>query len=400
VRSGRKIERSCFAPLATVLLGWAALASGACHVEPAGSSGGDADGGGLAGAGGGASGRGTAGSGGATAAGGAPSASSGGAPGSGGALFGSGGVGSGGASAPGGGKGSGGARPGTGGVAVGGAGEGGRTSGAGGAAIGAGGKAGGTGGGSGNSSTGAGGASAAGGSAGANATGGSNAIVAVGYGGLRIVSHDLGITWQDESHWGESGGDDNNLLRSIAYGNGVWVAGGWRYVTSTDGVKWTDHGMTVDAVAAVPCNIIESIAFGQGRFVGACGDNLVWSTDGLAWKKLGPTPGIKGHPWIVFDPGTSRFAVTGDNSKSFVSADMGATWTELTEVVGVRLCKGGLNPTSVCPGFYADGVFLRGQWPAQVQRSTNGTSWSKSVELPAGDSVFTDYSFAVGPVGP
>jgi hypothetical protein len=69
-------------------------------------------------------------------------------------------------------------------------------------------------------------------------------------------------------------------------------------------------------------------------------------------------------------------------------------------VVGVRLCKGGLAPTSTCPGFYADGVFLRGQWPAQVLRSTNGTSWSKAVDLPAGNSLFTDYSFAVGPVGP
>ena len=158
--------------------------------------------------------------------------------------------------------------------------------------------------------------------------------------------------------------------------------------------------MTVDAITAVYCNIIESIAFGQGRFVGACGENLVWSTDGLAWKKLGSDAR---HPEAPLDRvrfGTGRFAVTGDNSKSFVSSDMGATWTELTSVVGVRLCKDGLAPTSTCPSFYADGVFLRGQWPAQVQRSTNGTSWSKSVDLPAGNSLFTDYSFAVGPVAP
>jgi len=180
----------------------------------------------------------------------------------------------------------------------------------------------------------------------------------------------------------------------------MWVAGGWRYVTSTDGIKWTDMGMTVAVISAVSCDIIDSIAFGQGRFVGACGDSLVWSTDGLTWKKLAARPAIQGHPWIVFDPGTSRFAVTGDNLKSFVSSDMGVTWTELPDVMGVRLCRGGLNPTSSCPGFYADGVFLRGQWPAPVQRSTNGTSWAKAVQLPAGDSVFTDYSFAVGPVGP
>lgn len=391
MRSREKTDKATCAPvaplatalLATALLGCATLA-GACHVDPAGNTGGDADGGGMAGAHGGSSGGRAAGSGGATATGGATS-SSGGATASGGASGGTGGMGHGGASAVG-----------SGGHGSGGAGQGGR---GGVAATGSGGKigsggAGGRGGGNG-SGTGSGGASAAGGT-----TGGSNAIVAVGYGGLRIISRDLGMTWQNESHWGESGGDDNNLLRSIAYGNGVWVAGGWRYVTSTDGIKWTDRGMTVDVFSAISCNIIDSIAFGQGRFVGACGDTLAWSTDGLAWKKLGPTPDIEKHPWVVFDPGTSRFAITGDNMKSFVSSDMGATWTELSGVMGVRFCKGALNPTSTCPAFYTDGVFLRGAWPAQVQRSTDGTSWSKSVQLPAGDSVFTDYSFAVGPVGP
>jgi hypothetical protein len=386
-----------------------------CHVEPAGKDDG-ADAGDLggpgghlpAGSGGGApaTGGSTVGSGGDRGGtGGAPAGSGGGGPASvgsggtsvgneGGAGSGTGGNASGGSASGGnasGGSASGGNASGgsaSGGSASGGSASGGSASGgnSGGGVIGSGGKVG----------PGAGSGGVAGTGGGAMGSG-ANAVVAVGYGGLRIVSHDLGVSWTQESHWAENGGDDNNLLRAIAYGNGIWVSGGWRYVTSTDGVKWTDRGMAVDVIAAAPCGIIESIAFGAGRFVGACGDHLVWSTDGLSWKSLGATPDIQKHPVLMYDGGTNRFAVTGDNSKSFVSSDLGVSWTELTGVTGVRLCKGALNSSATCPGFYTDNVFLRGQWPAQIQRSADGTTWSKSVTLPASDSV---YSFAVGPVAP
>lgn len=342
--------------------------------------------------GGGGSGVGGANQGGTSAAGGTTSStggvgSTGGAVGSGGAEGGSGGM----AAGPGGAMGSGGAA--TGGAAMGGAATGGVPSGSGGATSGPGGAKAGTGGAGGL----AGGAGSSG-AAGAPASTSTMGIVNVGYGGIRIVSRDLGKTWKNEIHWAAKGGDDKNLLRGIAYGNGVWVAGGWRITTSVDGVTWTDHGMAADLITAVACNVTDSIAFGSGRFLCACGDHLVWSTDGLAWKSLTATPKVQGHPALVFDPGTTRFAVTGDNGKSFVSSDAGATWIELAGVASVRLCKGGLTAQTDCPAFFTDGIFLRGEWAGQIMRSTNGTSWSRVYTDPNDNTTFTDYSFAVGPV--
>jgi hypothetical protein len=64
------------------------------------------------------------------------------------------------------------------------------------------------------------------------------------------------------------------------------------------------------------------------------------------------------------------------------------------------LCKGELRAEAECPGFFTDGVFLRGEWKGQVMRSTNGTSWQRTYTDPYDNTTFTDYSFAVGRVAP
>jgi hypothetical protein len=93
------------------------------------------------------------------------------------------------------------------------------------------------------SSTGAGGAST--GSSGTGGAGGAagepkGTFVAVGYGGRRVRSTDDGVTWTDDVSIDPSGGDDLSLLRTIAWGNGLFVAAGWRIMTSPDGVTWKD----------------------------------------------------------------------------------------------------------------------------------------------------------------
>jgi hypothetical protein len=233
---------------------------------------------------------------------------------------------------------------------------------------------------------------------------GVSGIIGVGYGGIRIVSRDLGRTWSNETHWAASGGDDNNLLRTIAYGNGIWVSAGWRYVTSTDGVTWTDRGMAIDVIKAVRCDITDGMTFGAGRFLVACGTNLAWSSDGLTWTKIGTAPDVMKHQTLVFDPGTGRFGLSGDNNASFVSSDGGQTWTSLAGVSHVRLCRGALRAESDCPAFFAsDGTsdtFLGTVWAGTIRRSTDGTKWSNVYNDPSGNTLFTDYAFAVGVVAP
>lgn len=257
------------------------------------------------------------------------------------------------------------------------------------------------------SEDGSGGSSSGGSSSGGTSAGGTGGsengsvgvpgIIAVGYGGLRIVSRDWGQKWEDETHWSEDGGDDHDLLRTIAYGNGVWVSGGWRLVTSEDGVAWTDHGDAKDVIDAVNCPVTDGMAFGKGKFLVACGSNLAESSDGLSWERVGPTPDVGGHPHLVFDETTGQFACSGDDGASFVSSD-GEEWSEI-EIESVRLCEG-LAPEDDCPSFYHDGVYLSTQWGGWIRRSTTGEDFMTTYSDQFGNNLFTDYSFAVGRVAP
>ena len=222
-------------------------------------------------------------------------------------------------------------------------------------------------------------------------------IIAVGYGGLRIVTRDLGETWENESHWSEDGGDDHDLLRTIAYGNGIWVSGGWRITTSEDGVEWTDRGDAEDVIEAINCQVTDGMAFGGGKFLVACGSTLAASVDGLDWERVGSTPDVGGHPHLVFDAATEQFACSGDDGNSYVSSD-GEDWTEV-DIDTVRLCEE-LAPEDECPSFYYDGVYLSTEWGGWIRRSTNGSNFMTTYSDAFGSNLFTEYSFAVGLVAP
>jgi hypothetical protein len=241
------------------------------------------------------------------------------------------------------------------------------------------------------------------GAAGEAGSGGANdatvpGIIAVGYGGLRVVSRDLGKTWSDETHWSTDGGDDKDLLRTIAYGNGVWVSAGWRLITSTDGVSWSDHGMADDVITPINCAVTDGMAFGDGRFLVACGSNLASSSDGLSWTKVGPTPNVGGHPYLLWDASEKQFVCSGDEGPSFVSPD-GKAWTKIS-ISKAHLCDSGLEPRSECASFYTEGVFLTTEWGGAIRRSTNGTSFTKTYQDQFENNLFTEYSFGVGRVAP
>jgi hypothetical protein len=147
------------------------------------------------------------------------------------------------------------------------------------------------------------------------ATGG--VFVAVGYAGRRVRSRDLGVTWEDDQTLG-GGGDDEYLLRGVTHGRGVFVAVGWKILTSPDGKAWTERsnpsrqwlggvGYGNDRFAAVGgygysatsadgiawirassrgTEAARSLAVGGGKFIGATDPGNWWSsTDGQAWQR-------------------------------------------------------------------------------------------------------------------
>ena len=223
-------------------------------------------------------------------------------------------------------------------------------------------------------------------------------LVAVGYGGLRLVSRDNGVTWTDRQIFSQGNVDDPDLLRAIAYGNGVWVASGLgHYLRSVDGVEWTE---TTPVRPDNTC--LESIVFGKGKFVGVCGQTSYISTDGLTWTKGGDIGDLSGHNVVQFNDG--KFVATGDSEKTFTSTD-GSVWTELAGVTFGRVCEGEVRNKEDCHrAKWFDGVWFRIEWAGKIMRSTNGTSFTQVYSDADTNSLYTDRadapSIAVGMVAP
>ncbi len=213
-------------------------------------------------------------------------------------------------------------------------------------------------------------------------------IVAVGYGGLRVVSRDNGVTWKNRAELAMSGLDDNNLLRGIAYGNGTWVTVGWRVFTSSDGaITWNEK------TPASGCGLMEGVAFGAGHFIGTCGTDAFESIDGASWTHVGPVGSTGGHTYVFFVNG--HFYSSGDSKKSYSSVD-GHAWSEMIGVSAVAFCDGALKTRATCPGFWNSGMYLSSEWESKITRSTDGTHFAIVFDDPGNNAPYTEYAFANG----
>jgi hypothetical protein len=228
------------------------------------------------------------------------------------------------------------------------------------------------------------------------------AIVAVGYGGIRVVSRDGGATWGDRAYFTRDGGDDEQLLRAVTYGKGMWIAGGWKLVTSNDGVHWTDQGLL--ASGPIPaCNVIEGLAYKGGTFYLICTPwqmptTVYRSTDGLKWTKHGTIGDSGGHPSLTYRGG--KFVSYGDNGTSYQSDDA-ITWTVMTGLDQATYCESAYKSQSAChDSSWFDGIWLRADWKAMISRSTNGQSFTRVYLDDQDNTVYESRAMAQGYVAP
>lgn len=179
-------------------------------------------------------------------------------------------------------------------------------------------------------------------------------IVAVGYAGRRIVSFDLGATWVGEQTLG-GGGDDQYLLRGAAVGAGRLVVVGWKFLSSTDGLKWTEHKNPHGQWQG-------GVAWGNGMFIAAGGlGQAAKSLDGITWTR------------IANAGGSHLRRVTFANGEFWTNGDSGAVY-HTKDGVG-NWINGGTYPGDVNR---VDDVIVRDSG-GQIQVSTNAGATFKKV---------------------
>ena len=250
------------------------------------------------------------------------------------------------------------------------------------------------------SGQGGGGAMGGGGEGGGGPPGQVPGIVAVGYGGLRIVSRDDGLTWGDRVTDGAIEDIGTNLW-SVAWSAGRWVvAGGARLLVSTDGVVWTDE------TASMPYPSCAGAAAFQGELWLGCLVNeygyVYRSRDGLLWDEAFAFE----QPFfyrVHLLAGGGRLVAFDNGGTTFQTLD-GESWTPLDLMVPA-FCEGEWNETVACgPDVYGSswyaGTWLAATWPGAIRRSTDGVTYDEVYLDPEGYTVFDGRVFARGYVAP
>jgi len=121
------------------------------------------------------------------------------------------------------------------------------------------------------------------------------------------------------------------IIRAIAYGNNMFVAGGdnGKMATSTDGITWTAVSDSTFGTSR-----INGIAYGNNMFV-AVGDTgkMATSTNGTTWTAVSDSAfGTVNYANYIhaIAYGNNRFVAGGDTGKMATSTN-GTTWTAISD---------------------------------------------------------------------
>jgi hypothetical protein len=143
-------------------------------------------------------------------------------------------------------------------------------------------------------------------------------------------SVDDGRTWIDDQSLEANGGDDQDLLRTVAFGDGRFLAAGWQTLSSPDGKTWTTSPPTKQ-------NWFGALVHAGAAWVAVGGYGMrLSSLDGTAWTDHAiDTTAAHPHGCLTVVPGPApAFVACNDDGARSWSAD-GATWSYATGATSV-----------------------------------------------------------------
>jgi hypothetical protein len=157
-----------------------------------------------------------------------------------------------------------------------------------------------------------------------------------GYSNGPFIAYSLnGTTWQMASG---TNGLNAVGMGAIAYGNGIYVAGGIpntggnSFATSTNLITWTGRG------GSSLTGYVSQIAFGNGVFItagskGASGSSIMRSTDGITWTNLFDAYSSGGGRCVAYYNG--RWFVGGVAGAVHWSENDGNSWTSSSSSINI-----------------------------------------------------------------
>ena len=174
----------------------------------------------------------------------------------------------------------------------------------------------------------------------------------------------------DGVNWNKSAGNHNTYdnYSHVAFGNGKFVTSTYSdgdIIISSDGYSW-DLAYENLVIAASPK------VFADGKFVIPIKGKTCMSADGSFWDRY--SNNLDFYPNGVCY-GNGRFVVVGDDGKVAYSAD-GVDWTNVTIKNGFSIDMTTLN--NVC---YGNGKYIVVGDDGNVRYSTDGISWSEKIVL-------------------
>jgi len=174
-----------------------------------------------------------------------------------------------------------------------------------------------------------------------------------GASGAYIMSSTDGINWTQRKVTSDG-------IRSIAYGNGYFVAvgmNGYGYYSS-DGTNWT----TVSGACTYYCN---GVAYGNGKFIGVSNFSnnypaRISSDNGVSWTNGGNL--VSSYYSIAY--GNNMFIAAGLNGSIYTSTNNGTSWTAQS-----------ISTSALISINYVSGLFIIGSADGYIYTSADGTNW-------------------------